>query len=84
MEDTLTITERPIGPVIREVRIALNGRQRGAALSVLRRDLERQTQRQWHENVVYAALSYLQGDEAECRAGIWFPEQNWARTPEPN
>jgi Ni/Fe-hydrogenase subunit HybB-like protein len=56
----------------------------GVVLSTLHHDLERQTNRQWCASVVYAALSYLQRDEAECRGGVWFPEQNWARPPEPN
>jgi hypothetical protein len=45
-------------------------------------DLEEQTGREWQEDVLDAALLYLQYDEAECRDGLWFPEANWARRPD--
>ena len=84
MEDLVTILDRPIGPVIREVRIAFRRHPKGVSLAQLHRELEKQTSREWRESVVYAALMYMQGDEAESRGGLWFPEENWAKAPSAN
>lgn len=84
MEDVMQNIGRPIGSMIREVRKTLNAHLKGAVMSTLQQHLELQTQRPWRRRDLCAALSYLQGDEAECYAGVWFPEQNWARPPEPN